>query len=176
MWLFALAIFILSLKNKNNILSIILKYFYIILFFVFINSLEILNGFTNKILIFLTINIIFTVISYEFEILRHKNIEFHNFILLIITGFLNIISLNILNINIIQFIIIAVLGISNILLFNKSDNKNYIVKNNYLILGIYLALVILRLSNLRVFPSLIGTIIGDILLMVLSLACIWAGF
>lgn len=174
--IFALAIFILALKNKNNILLIILKYFYIILFFVFINSLEILNGFTNKVLIFLTINIIFTVISYEFEILRHKDIELHNFILLIITGFLNIISLNILNINIIQFIIIVVLGISNILLLNKSDNKSYIVKNNYLILGIYLALVILRLSNLRVFPSLIGTIIGDILLMMLSLACIWAGF
>lgn len=174
---FAVSVYALSLNNKNSKILIVFKYIYIILFMLFFNSIRIFTGITNESIIVICIGFTLTIIMNQFHILRHKNIENYNFVVLLILAFINIFTLIFYDLKLIQFIVLVILGISNMILIKKLYNKeNIIINNIYFIGGIYLTLSIFRLSTLRVFSYNITSIFTNVLLMVLSFICIWIGF
>lgn len=174
---FIISIYALALNNKNSKGLIILKYIYILLFALFFNSINIFTGIINKSIVFICIGIIFNIIMNELDILRHKNIEECNFVSLLILIFINIIILLCFDLKMIQFVILVILGITNIMLIKKLYNKENIITNNiYFLCGIYLTLSIIKLNSLKIFTCITGSIITNVLLMVLSFVCIWIGF
>ncbi|NLK95310.1 MAG: hypothetical protein GX275_09005 [Clostridiales bacterium] len=170
--LLAAALYILAIKNKDNIILLVFKYIYLGLFIELFWSLNIIKGFVNYELVTMLICILFVYASSKVKILMHKNVEIYNLVLIGIISIINISVLLTFNLKAHQLLFAAVLGLAAILLIGENKYK----KNLYLVIGIYLTACILRFNLIHVLSTNLVAIITDILLMGLSFISIWLGF